>query len=194
MKPKKQKKGHVAYFFIFSVIILFTACNNTPEFDDAYTRITEGSLKPGDPIPLPAGEAILTVQGNIGAPNSGQEILMDLATIESVGLVEYTVDDPFQQRSVTYRGVLMRDLLDLWQVPAEATVLDTLALNDYQIDVPIEPLRDTPVILAVQADGQYMPISEFGPMMFVFPYHQYEFERPLTESYWVWQIQSINVK
>lgn len=193
MTPKSQFFGRLTKTLII-LIILLTACNSSPKFEDAYTVITDGKLRPGDSIPLPTGEVILTVGGKIGAPNSGQEILMDRETIESVGLVEYTVNDPFQQRPITYRGVLLRDLLDLWQVPDDATVLDTLALNDYRVEVPIEPLRETPVIYALQADGEYMPVSELGPAMFVFPYHQFEFERPLTESYWVWQIKSIEVK
>ncbi|MEO1386357.1 MAG: hypothetical protein AAFV85_03155 [Cyanobacteria bacterium J06634_6] len=42
---------------------------------------------------------------------------MDRSTLASVGIVEYSVDDPFESKSNTFRGVLVKDLLEVWQVP-----------------------------------------------------------------------------
>ncbi|MEL6489744.1 MAG: hypothetical protein AAFQ95_07245 [Cyanobacteria bacterium J06621_3] len=42
---------------------------------------------------------------------------MDRPTLASVGIVEYSVDDPFESKSNTFRGVLVKDLLEVWQVP-----------------------------------------------------------------------------
>jgi hypothetical protein len=174
--------------------ILITACGNAAGSQEPiYTRIAEASLAPGDAIPLPNGPAVLTVTGNIGTSNSGDAIEMDMATIESAGLVEYAVNDPFFDRTVTYRGPLMSELLDLWQVNPDATTLTLTALNDYNIEIPIATLREFPILFAVQADGEYMPIAERGPAMIVFPYDDYQFEQPATDAYWIWQIKSIEV-
>ena len=183
--------------FIIFVILLpfFIACNVTQNDSPVYTVISEGSLTAGEVIPSPEQEAILTVSGNIKTTNQDDTIVMDIPTIESAGLVEYTISvDPFADREIVYQGVLMNDLLDLWQVEEDATTLKMTALNDYQVDVPLELVRDYPVIFALKADGEYMSIADKGPAMLVFPYDHFEFEQPGTNRYWIWQIKSIDVE
>lgn len=184
----------VTHLIIFLLVIVISACASEPEFDDVYTRITEGTLNAESEIPQPAQEIILTVTGKIGAPNEGESIVMDLPTIESLGIVEYTVQDPFEEVETVYQGVLMRDLLDLWQVSESATTLDILALNDYRVEVPLDIVRDYPVIFALQQNGAYMTPDYRGPAMLVFPYEEYDFERPATDAYWIWQIKAVEVK
>jgi hypothetical protein len=179
---------------ILLIPVLLVACAGDSSSDEpVYTRFSEASLTPGDAIPTADGSAVLTVTGKIGATNNGDAIEMDMATIEAAGLVEYSVNDPFFDRSVSYRGPLMSELLDLWQVSPDATTLRLTALNDYNIEIPISLLREFPILFAVQADGEYMSIAERGPAMIVFPYDDYQFEQPATDAYWIWQIKSIEV-
>lgn len=174
---------------------MLAACpSSSPDFDSVYTRVTPAKIQSGDPIPAPRGDVILSVDGAIGTTNRGGKILMDLATIEMYGVVEYKVGDPFENREKLFRGVLMRDLLKAWQVDAAATTLHLVALNDYRVDVPVDVLRQKPVLFALQADGEYMRPDYRGPAMLVFPYGYYKFERPLYDAYWIWQIKSITVK
>src|SRR5437588_10099260 len=94
-------------------LLLMTACaSSTPNPDTIYQRVTEGKLKVGDAIPAPTGDVIVTVTGRIGTKNSGDSIQMDMPTIESVGLVDYKVTDPFEKRPTVFRGPLMSTLLD----------------------------------------------------------------------------------
>ena len=188
------------YFLITVIIIPFilivSGCDPKPDFDSVYTRVSEGILTPQaeSDIPLPQNEIILTVTGKMNTQNQGTTIVMDLSTIESVGLVEYVVKDPFEEEQKTFRGVLMRDLLDLWQVDSEAIVLELTALNDYKVEVPINILREFPVIFALQQDGEYMTPDYRGPAMLVFPYNHYKFDPFIVNSYWIWQIKDIVVK
>jgi hypothetical protein len=188
--------------FVFTTLlaclfaVLVAACTPTAPTttETVYTVVSEGTLNAGDAIPVPSGDVILTVTGNIGTSNVDDTIQMDIATVESVGQVEYTVDDPFENRAVTYRGVLMSDLLNLWQVGDDATTLHVVALNDYAVDVPLADLHTYPVIFALQADGEYMPIATRGPAMLVYPYNDFEFEVAIYNDYWAWQIKSIEVR
>ena len=183
------------WFLLASLLTILAACSSSsPEFDSVYKRVTPAQLKAGDAIPEPRGDVILTVAGAVGKTNHDNKILMDLATIESVGLVEYGVVDPFENRKKLFRGVLMRELLNLWKVDAAATTLDMVALNDYHVDVPIAIMREKPLLFALQADGEYMRPDYRGPAMLVFPYGYYKFQRPLTDAYWIWQIKAITVK
>jgi hypothetical protein len=191
-----MKKSLVLLLIVsYTLLVLATACTtNTPENETVYTVVSEGTLNGGDAIPAPTGDVILTVTGNIGTTNVDDTIQMDLATIESLGLVDYTVQDPFENREVTYRGVLMSDLLDVWQVGDDATTLHVVALNDYAVDVPLADLREYPVLFAVQAEGEYMPISTRGPAMLVYPYNDFEFDVAIYNDYWAWQIATIEVR
>jgi hypothetical protein len=139
------------------------------------------------------------VTGNIGNPNQGDAIVMDLASIEMVGEVEYRVVDPFREEGddeeVVFRGPLMSDLLALWGVSQDdVETLNVVALNDYAVDVPAGDLWEYPVIFALQADGEYMPVSTRGPAMLVYPYADFDFDMDEYNSYWVWQIKTIDVQ
>src|ERR1700759_4563592 len=90
------------------LLIAISACSSaTNPTKTVYTEVTKGTLKAGDKIPVPTGNVILTVTGKIGTTNSGNSIIMDLPTIESVGLVDYKVTDPFQKKDTVFRGPLM---------------------------------------------------------------------------------------
>lgn len=119
---------------------------------------------------------------------------MDLPTLEAVGLVEYDVLDPFENRKIVYRGVLMRDLLDLWQVEESAATAYFEALNDYAISIPLAELRQYPVIIGLQADGAYMQPDYHGPAMLIYPLDDYQLDPIATMRKLIWQIKSIDIQ
>jgi hypothetical protein len=206
MRIKSLRWNILGYALLGPLMIAaLAACSSDDEAsgDDepAFTRVTEAELSAGDDIPVPANEEdiILTVTGNIGNPNQGDAIVMDLASIEMVGEVEYRVVDPFREEGdaeeVVFRGPLMSDLLALWGVSQDAVeTLNVVALNDYAVDVPAGDLWEYPVIFALQADGEYMPVSTRGPAMLVYPYADFDFDMDEYNSYWVWQIKTIDVQ
>ncbi len=153
------------------LLIAVAACGSSPTpTKTVYQEVTKGTLKAGDKIPAPQGNVILTVTGKIGTTNSGSDIKMD------------------------YRGVLMSNLLDLWQVSKDATKLHVVALDDYSVDVPMSDLRKYPVIFALKENGDYMPVSVHGPAMLVYPYNDFQFDTAVYNNYWAWQIKSIDIQ
>lgn len=190
-----QNPTSLAYRYVFIIIaLLLLSCKSELAFDEAYSVVAEATLKPGAVIPTPKAELLLTVTGKVKNMNHDKAILMDRPTIEAVGLVEYTVTDPFEQRPVRYRGVLMRDLLDRWQVADDATTMQLTALNDYKIDIPLAEFRQYPILFALQADGLYMQPDYRGPAMLVYPVDQYQFERLTVQRKWIWQIKAIDIQ
>jgi hypothetical protein len=182
---------------VFALAIITAACSSsaaTPTPAPVYTRVTPGTLKAGDAIPAPSQDIVLTVTGKIGTTNAGSTIVMDVPTLESVGLVDYKVHDPFEDKDVTYEGPLMSDLLALWKVPSDATNLHVVALNDYVVDVPISDIRQWPVVFAMKEDGTYMPVSTHGPAMLVYPYNDFQFDHTVYNDRWAWQIKSIEIQ
>jgi hypothetical protein len=180
---------------LVSLGVIIGACAPaTPAPETVFSVVTEGELSAGEAVPEPEGGVILTMTGKIGTTNADGSLQFDLATLESLGLVDYTVDDPFENREVTYRGILLGELLDVAAVEEDAVTLHTVAINDYAVDIPIAEVRRTPVFLALQANGEYMPISEKGPAMVVFPYNDFEFDRSIFDDYWIWQLAVIDVQ
>lgn len=175
-------------------LLFFAACAAAPNFDQAYTTVSAATLRPGAAIPTPQQEPMLTITGKIDATNRDNAIVMDRAALEQVGLVEYAVTDPFEKRLVRYRGVLMRDLLSLWQVAVDAQTVQVTALNDYKIDIPISDFRQYPVLFALQADGVYLQPDYRGPAMLVYPIDQYAFDLIAVQRKWIWQIKTIDIQ
>ncbi len=191
--PQWTKRFSLIMLSLFC-ILLWTSCAKSTAFDKVYTIVEEGTLQPGATIPQPKEETILTVSGKVGTTNVDSAIAMDLPTIESVGLVEYHVQDPFVNHDVLYRGVLMRDLLKLWQVDNTAKTVRLVALNDYQIDIPIEDFSTYPVLFALQADGVYMEPDYQGPAMLVYPVDHYDLDPITIKRRWIWQIKRIELE
>lgn len=195
MKRVHLHSSRVKVLMLSLLLVTVAACGSSaPTIKTVYTEVTKAALKPGDKIPAPSGDVILTVTGKIGTTNTDKAIQMDLKMIESAGLVDYKVKDPFEKKDTIFRGPLMSNLLDLWQVAKDATKLHIVALNDYVVDVPITEVQKYPVIFALQQDGQYMPISTRGPAMLVFPYNDFTFNETVYNDYWAWQIKSIDIQ
>lgn len=182
---------------IFTLLILAfcTACmqNNTPP-DDIYTQLTSVRLKAGDEIPLPTDGTMLTVSGRIGITNVDDRIEMDRETIIRTGLVSYSGLDIFEEVDHTFKGVLLSNLVDVWQIDEGATTLHIVALNDYAIDVPLTHLDEMPIFYAMWTDEALMDSSYRGPAMLVYPTNEYQLDRDQYSKFWIWQIQEIEVR
>lgn len=152
---------------------------------------TSSQPEPSQPEPSQAQP----LQTTTPQAHKGHRILMDRTHLNALGLVEYAVEDPFEQTTNTFRGVLFRDLLELWQVSPDAKMLTITALDDYQVQVPISILKEYPILLAHQQNGEMMTRDYRGPAMLVTPLTQYPSVKELSNQYqWIWQITKIHVE
>ena len=159
----------------------------------AYQVLMPPALQPGVAIPVPRGDVVLSLSGAIGSTNAGGELAFDLATIEQLGLVEYTVNDPWRKETVTYAGVLLSDLLKYAGASATAKTIEIVALDDYQELLTLEDIRKWPILLATRSDGDGMSVADGGPTRVIFPIYAFEID-PTYESQWVWSVKTISVK
>ncbi|GIL34485.1 hypothetical protein PDTK01_05620 [Phycicoccus sp. DTK01] len=167
-----------------------TTTSAAPEHQ-GYTVVTQPSLRPGDPVPRPTEKVVLTITGKT---SQGTEVRLDLPTIERLGLVEYSVDDKQAEgHRVTFRGVLLRSLLDYVGAEDSAT-LHTLALNDYAVDVPASDAFDYPTMLATSADGRRMTVEHYGPTRIVYPTDSFDLDPVTYDPRWTWQLKGIEVR
>ena len=118
-------------------------------------------------LPPPKGDVILTIDGAIANTTDGKQAEFDLAGLEALGLTAVETSTPWTDGVVRYEGVLARDLMK--HVGATGGRLVATALNDYVAEIPLSDLTDYDVILAVKADGQYLPVRDKGPIFIVYP-------------------------
>lgn len=178
---------------IFAAAILLTACGNASQ--SPYQRVSESTLQPGAPIPAPTGEVILTISGKIGVTNNGDQLLLDMETLEKFGLVQYELNDPWLKEKFTYTGVLMSDLLKFIQSAPEAESVHLIALDDYEVDIVVRDIEKWPILLATRANGQYMSVAENGPTRIIFPFDQFpEIDQTTYRDLMIWNIASMEVR
>ena len=161
----------------------------------SYQAVSPAGRRVGDRIPVPQGETVLTLSGAIATTNEGAELRLDLATIDQFGLVQYTVVDPWQNRSMKFSGVLLADLLKYAGVAPSATSLHLVALDDYQADISLEDVRKWPILLATRVDDLRPAVVDGGPTRIVFPYHAFpQIDTRVYNGQWVWSVKTIDVK
>jgi hypothetical protein len=144
-------------------------------------------------LPPPLGPVVLRIEGQIRECNEGLEVHFDMAMLEALPAREVRTANPWQEGAGTYRGVLLRDLLE--HVKANGTLMTITALNDYSADMDVADARKIDVILAYKRDGRYMPVREKRPLFVIFPFSGQPalmVEQRLAQS--VWQVSRITVK
>lgn len=141
----------------------------------------------------PTDKPILTLTGQISVTNSDGAAVFDRAMLENLGLVSFETMTPWYTTKVKFEGVPMGQLLKI--VGAKGEKLSVRALNDYRTEIPLEDFEKFNVILALKRDGQYMPVSDKGPLFIVYPYDQnIELKSQKYYGRSAWQVARIEVK
>ncbi|WP_202951824.1 molybdopterin-dependent oxidoreductase [Spiribacter curvatus] len=145
-----------------------------------------GALEP------PTGTPILTVSGDIGVTNQGDQAVFDYEMLESLGTHTTRTSTPWHDGTQTFTGPLIRSLLDT--VDAEGERIIAKALNDYESEIPIEDFTTYDVILATHQNGERMSVRDRGPIFVIYPFDSdpalYQ-ETIISRS--VWQVNRIQV-
>lgn len=144
-------------------------------------------------LPLPEGEIVLTIAGDIGRTNLDGRAVFDaamLAALPGAVLETTTVVTDGVKR---FEGFLMRDLLAL--VGAEGESVTATALNDYIIDIPMEDFERFDVLVATHMDGRLLLPSDKGPLWIVYPRDDHRELQDIRYDYrWVWQLVRLDVE
>ncbi len=175
---------------LVAFIMVLVACGGS---ETDVETVQEATLSPGDAVPVPTGEVVLRITGDIANTNEGDALVFDMETLESLGLIRYVVMDPWQQTEIAYTGVLLADLLAVADVGEGATVVNVVALDDYAAEIPFSEADEWPIILATQADGDYMTIENSGPTRIIFPFDTYD-DISAARNMSVWNVGSMEVK
>jgi hypothetical protein len=119
-------------------------------------------------LTVPKGEPILTIEGKIAITNVDGKAVFDRAMIEELGLTTIRTTTPWFDGPVSFEGVRADRLMARVQASGRDAV--AIALNDYRVIIPLSDFAEYGVILALKRDGEYMPVSDKGPLFVVYPY------------------------
>ncbi len=116
-------------------------------------------------LPASAGNVILTIDGDLGG---NAPIDMTLEEIEALGTSTVVTRTPWHENAVSFEGVSLASLLE--KAGAKGKTLAVFALNNYRSEMPVSDINEHGVILAYKQDGDYMPVSDKGPLFIVYPF------------------------
>lgn len=141
----------------------------------------------------PTGPVLLTVGGNISQRNAGNFAEFDAAMLDALSVTELTTTSPWQTTPVTYTGPSLSALLQA--VGAQGRLLNLMALNNYEIQVPFSDAVDFAPILARRANGQTLAIRTKGPLLIIYPFdNKPQLKNDIYYSRSVWQLHKIIVE
>lgn len=86
----------------------------------------------------------------------------------------------------------LRTLLE--RVGADGKEIVARALNDYSTVIPISDFYEHGVILALKRDGEYMEISDKGPLFIVYPYDGEDLHSQQYYARSAWQVARLVVR
>jgi hypothetical protein len=145
------------------------------------------------PLPQPAGEVILTIGGAIENKNSPDGAVFDRAMLEALGLQRLRTSSPWTDGVVEFEGVPASAVMRAVGARGERVIAS--ALNDYQVDIPLQDFEDYPVLFALKMDGHELTVRDRGPIWIVYPRDDYaELRNERVNARWVWQLSGLTVE
>jgi len=144
-------------------------------------------------LPAPAGNPILELSGNVKNTTDGKVAKFDLAALEALGKKTIRTQTKWTEGTITFEGVLMRDLLK--HVGASGTEITAVALNDYKVKIPTADFDKFDVILAYRRDGRAMPVRDKGPLWIMYPFDDNpSLKTDLYFARCAWQLKAIEIR
>ena len=145
------------------------------------------------PLPAPTGKVVLTLTGNITKPNAGKQAVFDLKMIEALPQHSFTTRTPWYSTPVKFTGPKLADVLAA--VGAQGKDIQAVAINNYQITIPMSDTQRYPVVMAWKINDQPIPVRAKGPLFIAFPYDDDAALR--TAQYYersIWQLKQLNIQ
>jgi hypothetical protein len=138
----------------------------------------------------PTGEVLLTVKGNIGVTNVGDEYQFDLDMLKKEGQ-DLKTNDPWLESEFTYTGLPLSRLVEMVKPGDGATTLKFVASDGYEVEVKIADCQGTDILLAYAADGADLLPELGGPLKLTFADSVSDIYPP--ES-WEWMVAEVTVQ
>jgi hypothetical protein len=144
-------------------------------------------------LTTPTGKVVLTVTGNITKHNANKQAVFDLKMIEALPQHSFTTRTPWYSTPVKFTGPKLADVLAA--VGAQGKDIQAVAINNYQISIPMSDAQRYPVVMAWKINDQPIPVRAKGPLFIAFPYDDDAALR--TAQYYersIWQLKQLHIQ
>ena len=144
-------------------------------------------------LDMPSGKVVLTVSGNVGAPNSKGRASFDMAMLAALPQHSFTTKTPWYPQPRKFTGPLLRDVLAA--AGAQGHTIEALAINDYKVAIPADDAQQHPLLLARLIDDRPMTLRDKGPLFIIYPFDADE--RLRNTVYYgrsAWQVKALQVQ
>lgn len=146
-----------------------------------------------DALPVPAGEVVLVVTGDIAVTNAEGAARFDMEMLRALGAESFTTSTIWTEGPQRFTGVSLHRLLARLGV-AEGTI-DATAINDYSVEIPVSDAVEGGPIIAFARNDSPMSVRDKGPLWVVYPYDSVEGYR--TEAVYarsIWQLDRLHLR
>ncbi|MBA2778294.1 molybdopterin-dependent oxidoreductase [Halomonas kenyensis] len=144
------------------------------------------------PLPPPEGEVLLRVTGNVDNPNVADELHLDRDQLMALSPRVVETQTPWTEGVGRFEGPLFRAVLEA--AGAESEYVRVLALNEYEIEIPVSDLQEYDVILAIKRDGEAIAVRDLGPVIVLYPFDEHpELLNETIRHRSVWHVEAVDV-
>ncbi len=136
------------------------------------------------------GDALLTVTGDIGKTNSGDNYVFDEARFEEHS-VDLVIDDVWMGDGQEYKGILLSDIIDIVKPGSGVTTIQVIAVDGKSADVAIEDAKNMEILMVHYLSG--VPLGEDlgGPVKIAFGADAQEV---YPDESWMWWVAELKLK
>jgi len=136
------------------------------------------------------GDALITVKGDIGKTNSGETYVLDQAAFDELS-VEMTYNDPWMGDGLAYKGILLKDLVDLVKPGDDVTIVSLIATDGKAFDIALADAEMYDIILAHWVDGTLLDEGNGGPVKVAYPD---DAKGTYPDENWAWWVVTVDFK
>lgn len=135
----------------------------------------------------PVGDALITVKGDIGKTNSGSTYVLDQAAFDEKA-VELTYNDPWMGDGLKYKGILLKDLIDMVKPGKDVTTVTLVCTDGKGFDVAIADAELYDIMLTRWVDGTELDEGNGGPVKVAYPD---DAKATYPDENWAWWIVGV---
>jgi len=152
-------------------------------------EIQIGASSAAEVLPAPSGDLILTVTGDLDAPNVGDECVFDADLFDDYAITQ-DMDDPWMGDGLDYRGVTLATIFELCGGSADAETVTLVADDGMTLEIAAADLKEWPIMVAYQVGGEDLPVELGGPVKMVYPADAGE---TYGDDFWMWWLVEVQI-
>ena len=141
-------------------------------------------------LPHPDSTPLLIVRGALSLKNVNGEAHLDRGLLESFGISRMRTWAPWSEAVQEFEGVLLYSLAQ--GLGASGEVIRTRALNEYEVQIPIEDMERYDILVAWSRNGVALTRRDKGPLWLIYPWSNHpELDNAKTRQRSIWQLYEI---